>query len=97
MFQTDIDKALERYPNKLIITLGDKGAMYHNGTEKVQIDGFKLKDTTGLGDTFNGAFAVGLQKGYSIAQALKLANLATSHSVTGMGAQGGMPTFSEIR
>ena len=38
MFQTDIDKALERYPNKLIITL-DKGAMYHNGTEKVQIDG----------------------------------------------------------
>ena len=37
----DIDKALERYPNKLIITLGDKGAMYHNGTEKVQIDGFK--------------------------------------------------------
>ena len=41
MFQTDIDKALERYPNKLIITLGDKGAMYHNGTEKVQIDGFK--------------------------------------------------------
>ena len=50
MFQTDIDKALERYPNKLIITLGDKGAMYHNGTEKVQIDGFKreVKDTTGL-------------------------------------------------
>ena len=49
MFQTDIDKALERYPNKLIITLGDKGAMYHNGTEKVQIDGFKreVKDTTG--------------------------------------------------
>lgn len=40
--------------------------------------------------------AVGLQKGYSIAQALKLANLAASHSVTGMGAQGGMPTFSEI-
>ena len=98
MFQTDIDKALERYPNKLIITLGDKGAMYHNGTEKIQIDGFKreVKDTTGAGDTFNGAFAVGLQKRYSIAQALKLANLAASHSVTGMGAQGGMPTFSEI-
>ena len=38
MFQTDIDKALERYPNKLIITLGDKGAMYHNGKR------FKLMD-----------------------------------------------------
>ena len=43
MFQTDIDKALERYPNKLIITLGDKGAMYHNGTEK-----FKLMDLSEL-------------------------------------------------
>lgn len=98
MFQTNIDEALAHYPNKLIITLGDKGAMYHNGTKKIHIAGFKreVKDTTGAGDTFNGAFAVGLQKGYSIAQALTLANLAASHSVTGMGAQGGMPTFSEI-
>ena len=31
----------------------------------------EVKDTTGAGDTFNGAFA-GLQKGYSIAQALNL-------------------------
>ena len=98
MFQTDIDKALERYPNKLIITLGDKGAMYHNGTEKVQIDGFKreVKDTTGLWRYIQWCFRSRITKGYSIAQALKLANLATSHSVTGMGAQGGMPTFSEI-
>ena len=97
MFQTDIDKALERYPNKLIITLGDKGAMYHNGTEKVQIDGFKreVKDTTGR-RYIQWCFRSRITKGYSIAQALKLANLATSHSVTGMGAQGGMPTFSEI-
>ena len=74
MFQTDIDKALERYPNKLIITLGDKGAMYHNGTEKVQIDGFKreVKDTTGAGDTFNGAFAVGLQKDIQLHKHLNL-------------------------
>ena len=74
MFQTDIDKALERYPNKLIITLGDKGAMYHNGTEKVQIDGFKreVKDTTGAGDTFNGVFAVGLQKDIQLHKHLNL-------------------------
>ena len=99
MFQTDIDKALERYPNKLIITLGDKGAMYHNGTEKVQIDGFKreVKDTTGAGDTFNGAFCSRITKGYSIAQALKLANLAASHSVTGMALKVACQPFQKLQ
>lgn len=98
MFKGQTDEALLRYPNKLIITLGDKGAMYHDGNATVQIEGFKreVKDTTGAGDTFNGAFAVGLQKGYALDQALTFANLAASHSVTGLGAQGGMPTFSEI-
>ena len=38
--------------------------MYHNGNIKVMIPGFERQvvDTTGAGDTFNGAFAVGLQK-----------------------------------
>ena len=50
--------------------------MYHNGTEKVQIDGFKreVKDTTGAGIHSMGFRRI--TKGYSIAQALKLANLA---------------------
>ena len=74
MFQTDIDKALERYPNKLIITLGDKGAMYHNGTEKVQIDGFKreVKDTTGALEIHSMVLSVGLQKDIQLHKHLNL-------------------------
>lgn len=99
MFKGDLDDALSAYPMKLIVTLGDKGAVYHNGKEKVKVDGFKrdVKDTTGAGDTFNGAFAVALQKEYNLEKALAFANLAASYSVTGMGAQGGMPTLEDIK
>ena len=98
MFEGDVDGALERYPDKLIVTLGELGAMYHNGVEQVEVKGFKreVKDTTGAGDTFNGALAVGLQKGYALQEAVTFANLAASYSVTGMGAQGGMPTFEDL-
>ncbi|MCC5890835.1 MAG: ribokinase, partial [Alkalibacterium sp.] len=56
----DRSTLLERYPNKLIVTLGSKGAIFHDG-ERIQtvpsltVD--KVVDTTGAGDTFNGAFA----------------------------------------
>nr|WP_263315028.1 ribokinase [Mammaliicoccus sp. Marseille-Q6498] len=99
MFKGNINDALSKYPKKLIITLGDKGAVYHNGEEEVKVPGYKrdVKDTTGAGDTFNGAFAVALQKEYKLEKAIAFANLAASYSVTGMGAQGGMPTIEDIK
>lgn len=98
MFKGNMEDALQAYPKKLIVTMGDKGAIYHDGNRKVTVDGYKreVKDTTGAGDTFNGAFAVGLQKEYDIEKAIAFANLAASHSVTGMGAQGGMPTLLDL-
>ncbi|PTG04831.1 ribokinase [Staphylococcus chromogenes] len=99
LFKGDLEKALERYPNKLIVTIGDKGARYFNGEDHITVKGYtrEVKDTTGAGDTFNGALAVGLQKEWPLEKAIALANLAASVSVTGMGAQGGMPTWDEIR
>ncbi|UWF57025.1 ribokinase [Staphylococcus hyicus] len=98
LFEGHLDDALERYPNKLIVTMGEKGACYFNGEKHVTVQSFKrdVKDTTGAGDTFNGALAVGLQKAFTLDKAIELANLAASFSVTGMGAQGGMPTWQEI-
>ena len=66
--------------------------------EQIEIRGIEreVKDTTGAGDTFNGALAVGLQKDDSLAKAIAFANVAASHSVTALGAQGGMPTINDI-
>lgn len=98
MFEGDIDQALERYPDKLIVTQGALGAVFYDGLEQVEIKGIKrdVKDTTGAGDTFNGALAVGLQNDYPLAKAIAFANLAASYSVTALGAQGGMPTLKDI-
>ena len=98
IFGTDYETVLRQYPNKIIVTLGDDGAAYFDGTEIVKVAGFKTKavDTTGAGDTFNGAFAHAITVGKSIEEAVQFANIAASLSVEKFGAQGGMPGIGEV-
>ena len=56
-----------------------------------------MVDTTGAGDTLNGAFAVALTEGKDIADALAFANAAAGLSTEKFGAQGGMPTYDEVK
>ena len=74
MFEGDIEQALERYPDKLIVTQGALGAVFYDGIEQIEIQGIEreVKDTTGAGDTFNGALAVGLQKTIRLLKLLHL-------------------------
>ncbi|MED1205708.1 ribokinase [Heyndrickxia acidicola] len=94
----DVSYMLKKYPNKLIITEGKKGARYFNGVEEVTVPGIRVHavDTTGAGDTFNGAFAVAVSEEKGIHEALRFANIAAALSVTKFGAQGGMPTREEV-
>lgn len=94
-----LDDLLREYPNQLIVTLGTKGSTYCDGQEIKLIPAIKTEavDTTGAGDTFNGAFGMGLSKGLDIAQALEFATLASHLSVQKFGAQGGMPTIEEMK
>lgn len=94
-----IEEAIEKYPNKLIVTMGSKGVLFNNGKENIEVPAFKVdaKDTTGAGDTFIGGFSTGLSKGLSIEDSITLGNLAASESVTKMGAQGGMPKLKDLK
>ena len=94
----NLSEVLQKYPNKLFITEGEKGVRYFNGNEEVLVPTYPVQavDTTGAGDTFNAAFAVALAEGKEIIQALKFANRAASLSVTKFGAQGGMPTRQQL-
>lgn len=53
-------------------------------------------DTAGAGDCFAGVFVTYLSKGYSIDEAIKYANLASSISVTKIGTIPSLPTQKEI-
>ena len=98
IFSEDVESALEQYPNKLIVTLGSNGARYFDGKEHIFIEGYKTKavDTTGAGDTFNGALAYAVTNGQSLKEAVRFANIAASLSVEKFGAQGGMPTLQMV-
>ena len=84
-------QVLAKFPNKLVVTEGAKGVRYHNGETEQLVAGYKVQvvDTTGAGDTFNGAFAYALASGDNIREALVFANKSAAISVTKFGAQGG--------
>lgn len=82
----------------IIVTRGEKGAIF---SDKVKIKNISAKkvdvvDTTGAGDTFNGALAFALARGIDLFEGVNFANYAASASVTKAGAQSGMPFMSEL-
>lgn len=98
LFGTNWELELERYPNRMVVTLGKNGARYFDGDKHVTVEGFPTQavDTTGAGDTFNGALAVALAEGSEFKEAVRFANAAASLSVEKFGAQGGMPNRKEV-
>lgn len=93
------EELLKKYPEKLLITQGSKGvSMCLAGGEVLLVPARKatVVDTTGAGDTLNGAFSVQIAKGESVKDALRFGNIAASLSTEKFGAQGGMPTFEEV-
>jgi bifunctional ADP-heptose synthase (sugar kinase/adenylyltransferase) len=69
--------------NKLIITLGSKGAKYNNKTYPVkQVD---VKDTSGAGDTFLAGLVFSFIKEKNIDKAIKFANKCASQVVQKKG------------
>lgn len=97
LFNQKEAEALTQLPNKLIITQGAAGATFYSDSQ-YHIDGYKREviDTTGAGDTFNGALAVALNENKALADAIDFANLAASFSITGYGAQGAMPYRKDL-
>lgn len=99
---TDLEDAYDAvaaYPNKLIITLGKRGVLFHDGTVPVLLPPFEhgaRVDATGAGDCFNGALCHFLSQGVSLQDAIAYANICAGISVTHHGAQTGMPYAAQL-
>ena len=96
---TNIEECVTKYPNKLIVTLGKEGVIYHDGTNIVRLPAIlsdNLKDTTGAGDTFNGNLAYCLTHGYTLKDAIVRSLYASSMKVQVPTAQAGMPDKEEL-
>ena len=89
----------ESIKEKMIITKGEHGVEFISKSgEPKTIPGLKVnvKDTTGAGDTFNGALATELARTGDLDQSILFANAAAALSVERFGAQGGIPDRKEI-
>ncbi|WP_034549857.1 ribokinase [Carnobacterium funditum] len=97
--ELSLSEGMKKYPNKLIVTMGSKGVYFNDGEKEVHVSSYKVKplDTTGAGDTFNGAFGVALTSGLDMIASIRFGNLAAAMSIQKFGAQSGMPTLSEMK
>ena len=90
---------LKKYPEKLVITQGSRGVstcLKSGEILSVPARPAKVVDTTGAGDTLNGAFSVQIANGVDMKTALTYANTAASLSTEKFGAQSGMPKAEDV-
>ncbi len=85
------DAAAELYEltnNKIIITCGNRGACYYDNEKLIHVEAIKVDqvDTIGAGDAHIGSVIASLNKGLSIEDAVKTANIVSSAVVGTKGA-----------
>lgn len=82
----------------IVLTLGDQGAAFHDGTDTFFQDIYKVKavDTTAAGDTFCGYFIAGLALGLPHKTILSEASAAGALAVTKKGAAPSVPERKEV-
>jgi ribokinase len=81
-----------------VVTAGARGAFLAGGDGVAEIEAPRVtaRDTTGAGDTFNGALAAGLARDWELDRAARWATIAAALSVTETGARKGMPSARQV-
>lgn len=93
------DALLARGVGAVVMTLGEKGALYRDRQQSVHvpvISAGPVVETTGAGDAFNGGFAVALSEGRDVIQAVRFGCATAGISVTRPGTAPSMPARAEI-
>lgn len=89
----------ELYPQAaILLTLGENGSIYYDGTLKVSQPAFPVKavDTTAAGDTFTGYFMAAEAEGRDVEDCLLRATKAAALAVSRKGASVSIPEAKEI-
>lgn len=95
------DSALDRLAEiapAVVITLGERGLIWRRGTERGAVPAPPIVaiDTTGAGDAFHGAFAVGIAESWAWHEVLRYASAAGGLCCTRLGARIGIPDAEQV-
>ena len=94
-----LQRLAERFPRAgILLTLGSRGAQCVQNGHYASIGSCKVQavDTTAAGDTFSGYFLFGVMQGFSFAETLRLATVASALCVQRPGAANSIPTRAEV-
>lgn len=89
---------LDKGIKKVIVTLGNNGALIVTKYETQHVPGFEVsvRDTVAAGDAFNGALAVAITENQKLDEAVRLANATGALTVTKKGAIPSIPYREEV-
>jgi len=89
----------DEYGGRPVVTQGRRGALalVDGRVRRIRAPAVRVRDTTGAGDVFHGAFAAGLHRGADPVGALQLAARAAALSCTALGGQARLLRESELR
>jgi ribokinase len=93
------DALLAKGAGTALITLGERGALFHARDRSVHVPPFaagKVVETTGAGDAFVGGFAAALAGGADPLEAARFGSAGAGISVTRPGTAPAMPRRAEI-
>jgi len=84
--------------NSVVVTMGSNGVLLFEDGVPTSLPPYDVAtvDTTGAGDAFTGAFAIGLAGGMSVADSVNLAQAAAALSTLVVGARSGMPSRQDV-
>ena len=92
------EQILKRGTGTVLLTMGEHGALVTdaNGSHFIPAVKVDVVDTTAAGDTFVGAFAVGIANGLSLLDASREAQYTAALTVTKLGAQTSIPQRQQV-
>ncbi len=91
---------LDQGTGAVILTLGDKGAMYRDQQgNKIDLPAFSIDVvcTCGCGDCFNAGFATGLHLGLPMEDCLRMGQAASAQNAMGLGSQAVVTSLEATR
>ena len=85
-------------PKHAGVTLGGQGYLWIEGNAVHRHPAFEVDvvDTTGAGDAFHGAFALGIAEGRSVRDIVRRASATAALKCTRLGSRAGLPSVDEL-
>ena len=83
---------------EIVVTLGERGVLYALNSQVKILPPVRVAivDTNGAGDTFGGAFAYGIGRGFDLEKAVTYATIASSLSTTKLTSRLAIPSLTEV-